>query len=223
MSTDITTFQHNRDPLELTGQDPGRRNGRRPGPPRRQGAEHPPVLRQLLEELRSLGLRRRPSDAPCSTPDRRPLPRPPGRHWQVPRLDPAGPLRHIPLPPAAAGIEQNDNPARHPLIAEAFKGWRNQAPAPKQAAALTTDALARIREALRLPRRGRGGRIGVPGARQPARRPGPGHHRRTRRRRPPAPPRQQLSPGTTSSSGPTAPAASPSRRARTRSNRQQWP
>ena len=39
-----------------------------------------------------------------------------------------------------------------------MKGWRNQAPAPKQADALTTDALARIRETARLPRRGRGSR-----------------------------------------------------------------
>ena len=43
-------------------------------------------------------------------------------------------------------------------MAEVLKGWRNQAPAPKQAHALTTDALARIRETVRLPRRGRGSR-----------------------------------------------------------------
>ena len=47
-------------------------------------------------------------------------------------------------PPAEEGVE-------------VLKGWRNQAPAPKQADALTTDALARIRETARLPRRGRGG------------------------------------------------------------------
>ena len=49
--------------------------------------------------------------------------------------------------------------ARHPAAAEVLKGWRNQAPAPKQADALTTDALARIRETACLPRPGRGGRM----------------------------------------------------------------
>ena len=60
---------------------------------------------------------------------------------------------------AAAGIAKGDNPARHPVVAEAVKGWRNQAAAPRQAAALTTAALARVRETARLPRRGRGGRM----------------------------------------------------------------
>ena len=40
--------------------------------------------------------------------------------------------------------------------------WRNRAPAPRQAVALTADALARIREVLRLPRRGRGGQVESP-------------------------------------------------------------
>ena len=43
---------------------------------------------------------------------------------------------------AAQGVPKGDNPARHPAVAEVLKGWRNQAPAPKQADALTTDALA---------------------------------------------------------------------------------
>ena len=60
---------------------------------------------------------------------------------------------------AAAGIRKGDNPALHPLVAEAVKGWRNRAPAPRQAGALTADALARVREVLRLPRHGRGGRM----------------------------------------------------------------
>ena len=60
---------------------------------------------------------------------------------------------------AAAGMQKTDNPARHPVVAEAVKGWRNRAPSPKQAAALTAEALARVRETLRLPRRGRGGRM----------------------------------------------------------------
>ena len=43
-----------------------------------------------------------------------------------------------------------------------IKGWRNQASAPAQVDALTTPALARIRETARLPRRGRGGRMESP-------------------------------------------------------------
>ena len=60
---------------------------------------------------------------------------------------------------AAADMQKADNPARHTVVAEAVKGWRNRAPSPKQAAALTADALARVRETLRIPRRGRGGRM----------------------------------------------------------------
>ena len=60
---------------------------------------------------------------------------------------------------AAAGISQNENPARHPVVAETIKGWRNVAPAPAQVDALTAPALARIRETARLPRRGRGGNV----------------------------------------------------------------
>ena len=51
------------------------------------------------------------------------------------------------------------NPALHPVVAEAIEGWRNLAPAPRQTGALTADALTRTREVLRLPRRGRGGRM----------------------------------------------------------------
>ena len=65
---------------------------------------------------------------------------------------------------AAEGTAKADNPARHPVVAEVVKGWRNQAPAPKQASALTSEALARIRETARLPRRGRGGRMETPAA-----------------------------------------------------------
>ena len=65
---------------------------------------------------------------------------------------------------AAAGTAKGDNPARHPVVAEMVKGWRNQAPAQKQAGALTAQALTRIRETARLPRRGRGGRIETPAA-----------------------------------------------------------
>ena len=60
---------------------------------------------------------------------------------------------------AAAGMQKGDNPALHPVVSEAVKGWRNRAPAPRQAGALTADALARVREVLRLPKRSRGGRM----------------------------------------------------------------
>ena len=61
-----------------------------------------------------------------------------------------------------AGVQKADNPALHPVVAEALKGWRNRAPAPRQTGALTADALARVREVLRLPRRGRGGHMESP-------------------------------------------------------------
>ena len=60
---------------------------------------------------------------------------------------------------AAAGMGKGDNPALHPVVSETIKGWRNRAPAPRQAGALTADALARVREVLRLPKRSRGGRM----------------------------------------------------------------
>ena len=60
---------------------------------------------------------------------------------------------------AAEGISQTDNPARHPVVAETMKGWRNTSPAPAQVDALTAPALTRIRETARLPRRGRGGNM----------------------------------------------------------------
>ena len=63
---------------------------------------------------------------------------------------------------AAAGMQQGDNPARHPVVAETIKGWRNTAPAPRQVDALTALALARIRETARLPRHGRGGNMESP-------------------------------------------------------------
>ena len=60
---------------------------------------------------------------------------------------------------AAAGMQKAGNPAHHPVVAEAMRGWRNRAPAPRQADALTSDVLAQIRELLRPPRRGRRGRV----------------------------------------------------------------
>ena len=32
---------------------------------------------------------------------------------------------------AVAGMQRSDNPARHPVVAEAVRGWRNRAPAPR--------------------------------------------------------------------------------------------
>ena len=51
-------------------------------------------------------------------------------------------IAHAHAAHAAQGVPKGDNPARHPAVVEVLKGWRNQAPAPKQADALTTDALA---------------------------------------------------------------------------------
>ena len=96
-----------------------------------------------------------------------------------------------------------------------------RAPAPRQAGALTDDALARVREVLRLPKRGRGR---------------PMESADTARRRAAldlaiigvladgGPRRSEAAALTwaTWSCVPTAPAASPSRRARTRSNRPPW-
>ena len=63
---------------------------------------------------------------------------------------------------AAAGMAKADNPARHPVVAEGMKGWRNQASSAKQADALTADARARIQETARLPRRDRSGHMESP-------------------------------------------------------------
>ena len=60
---------------------------------------------------------------------------------------------------AAAGTQKGDTPALHPVVSEAVKEWRNRAPAPRQAGALTADARARVCEVLRLPKRSRGGRM----------------------------------------------------------------
>ena len=60
---------------------------------------------------------------------------------------------------AAAGMQKADNPARHPVVAEAARSWRNRAPAPRAGQCPHPDALARVREVLRVPRRGRGGRM----------------------------------------------------------------
>ena len=63
-----------------------------------------------------------------------------------------------------AGIPQADNPAKHPTIAEALKGWRRTAADPRQAAALTGAALEAIRTSAMLPRAGRGGALETPDA-----------------------------------------------------------
>ena len=92
---------------------------------------------------------------PASSPDRRP---PPGPTWRRPAgpWPPSswpGPPSPMPMPPR--GLRRADNPARHPVVAEAVKGWRNQAAAPRQAAALTTDCPGPgPGDCLRLPRRG---------------------------------------------------------------------
>ena len=78
---------------------------------------------------------------------------------------------------AAAGTQKGDNQALHPVVAEAVKGWRNRAPALRQAGALTADALGPgprgPAPAQERPRRTNG----VSGHRPAACRPRPGHHR----------------------------------------------
>ena len=75
-----------------------------------------------------------PGDATNSGP----LPRPPGSGRPVHGHRLAGPRRDFPLPRCRR------------------QGWRNRARAPSQADVLTADVLNRVREALRLLRRGRG-------------------------------------------------------------------
>ena len=82
------------------------------------------------------------------------MPRPDGPSPTVQQARPA--ISHF---HAAAETQKGDNPALHPVVSEAVKGWRNRAPAPRQASALTADVLARVREVLRLPKSGRGGRM----------------------------------------------------------------
>ena len=89
---------------------------------------------------------------------RGPLPGPPGLDRPVHRHRPAGPPGHLPLSRRRRDTEGRQ-PGLHPVVSEAVKGWRNRAPAPRQAASLTADALARVREVLRVPKRGRGGRM----------------------------------------------------------------
>ena len=152
---------------------------------------------------------------------------------------------------AAEGIAKSDNPARHPAVAEAIKGWRNQAPeAAQQVDALTALALARIRETARLPRRGRGGRmesatmaqargavdlaiIGVMADGGLRRSEAAAHSyssdiSREQFARLKSGCQWRMLPadfpdGATSSSGRTAQPASPSERARTRQSRRPWP
>ena len=82
--------------------------------------------------------------------------------WQPP----AGlwPASSRPVPPSPTsmplqGCRKTDNPSLQPVVAEAIKGWHNRAPAPRQADALTSAALARVLGVCRLPLRGRGGRM----------------------------------------------------------------
>ena len=63
---------------------------------------------------------------------------------------------------AAADMQKTDTLARQRVVVEAVRGWRNRAPAHRQADAMTDDVLARVREVLRMPRRGRVERMESP-------------------------------------------------------------
>ena len=124
------------------------------------------------------------------------------------------------MPPK--GYPRTTIPARHPVVAETIKGWRNQAPAPHRWTRSPPEALARIRETARLPRRVRGGRMESAEAAQ-ARGAidlaivgvmSDGGLRRSEA--------AALTWGATSSSGRTAQPASPSGRARTSRSRRPW-
>ena len=88
------------------------------------------------------------SPSTSATWPQRARPSPPSR-----RSEPRSPT---PMPPRA--YRRAITPPAIQPWSRFLKGWRNQAPVAKQADALTTDALARIRETARLPRRGRGSR-----------------------------------------------------------------
>ena len=81
---------------------------------------------------------------------------------------------------AAAGIGKGDNPALHPVVSEAVKGWRNRAPAPRDPHLRRPGPGPRgPPPAQERPRRTNG----VSGHRPAARCPRPGHHRGYGRRR----------------------------------------
>ena len=137
MTTDLAVVQQLRESLELSGRD-------------REAAE---AVAAGLRDAKAGNTRRAYSSAWGQFRTRAEA----GGHPALPTVQQARPaISHF---HAASGMGKGDNPALHPVVSEAVKGWRNRAPAPMQAGALTADALARVREVLRLPKRCRGGRM----------------------------------------------------------------
>ena len=95
---------------------------------------------------------------PAAPQGRGPLPRPPGLNRPVHRHRPAGPLGHLPFSRRRRNGEGRQ-PRPPPGGVRGGQGVAQPGPAPRQAGALTADALARVREVLRMPKRGRGGRM----------------------------------------------------------------
>ena len=111
------------------------------------------------------------SETPTPATPAGPMP-PPSDGRQAHHLHRADPSQDLPLPRRCRDAEgQQPNPT----VAKAVKGWRNRA--------LTADALTRIRETLRLPRRCRGGWLESAETRSGPRRRGPGGHWSSGRRR----------------------------------------
>lgn len=158
MTTDLATVPRLAGPPELAGRN---REAPRPSPPG-SGTPGPPAPR------RSYGSTWKPFQAWAEAGGHAALPAAPqavALHlghlaaigWSLSSIELARAAisnHHV-----AAGIHKINYPARHPVVAEAVQGWRNRAPAPRQADALTYDALAWVRQVVLLPRRGRGGRM----------------------------------------------------------------
>ena len=162
MTTDLATVPEFRESLKLSGRDREAARGRRLRPQGPQTSEHQPGLRLHLAALPGMGRNRRTPDTARDPPSCGPIPELPGSSRQAHGHYRAGPRCRLPFPPRRRDAEGR-HPARHPVVAEAVRGWRNRASAPRQFDALTADGLARVREVLRCsPRRGRGGRQGSP-------------------------------------------------------------
>ena len=155
MPSDLVTIRQIHNPLELTERDREAAQAVASGTPRPTtpaGPMPPPGCGSRLGPMRAATPlcppARRPWPSTWATWRRKVKPLPPSSRPGLPFL--------TSTPPPAC---RRATPPRHPVVAEAVRGWRNRAPAPRQADSLTADALARVREVLRLPRHGRGGRL----------------------------------------------------------------
>ena len=150
MTTDLAVVRQLLNTPDLP--EPGRGRCRRT--PGRQGREHPPGLRLRLAAVPDVGRGRWPPRTARCPAGRGPLPGPPGLNRPVHRHRPAGPLGHLPLSRRRRDAEGRQS---RPPPGGVRGGQGVAQPSPgSQAGALTADALARVREVLRLPQRGRG-------------------------------------------------------------------